>query len=324
MKLQSEGCGLLFGLGIIGIAVMCARRDIRKRGVFFAALIVPVTLLYMSYFWSPDRASMRFLMPTFPVYIIAGVWLLNVISGNQKRIALTVSAVLLFLTISWGLPMSIQPMRRLKFMNAALAEVSRVLENHAEHESIVISGHPFNQHLDFLGYWSLAEIPRDGKRPLRRFSGDNAAGFPVRQRMMDESFRRLRDPVGDEFSDTFRQNIRLWSEGHRKVYIILSEEQLDRYRDKLNEKEELTVIDRIEFPAREMPDENIPGDFLPQFGPGDKPIGLPAAGPARDRMARIQQFRSQGMMRRRPVDVMFRRFDSLVNGEPLLLVEWKM
>ena len=60
------------------------------------------------------------------------------------------------------------------------------------------------------------------------------------------------------------------------------------------------------------------------FGPGDAPMGFPVAGPARDRMARIQKFRSMGRNRRRPGDVMFRRFDSLLDGEPLLLIEWKM
>ncbi|MBT4484363.1 MAG: hypothetical protein HOC71_11885 [Candidatus Latescibacteria bacterium] len=324
MKLQSEGCGLLFGLGLIGITVMCARRDTWKRGVFFAALIVPVTLLYMSYFWSPDRASMRFLMPSFPVYTISSVWLLMIISGNQKRIALAVSAVLLFLTISWGLPLSIKPMQRLEYMNAALSKVSRSLKNHVDNGSIVISGHPFNQHLDFLGYWRLAEMPMDGRRPLRRFSGDDDEDFPVRQGITDERFQRTRDSGGDELSGTFRQNISLWSEGHRKVYMILSEKQLDRYRDQLSDNENLIIIDRIELPARKMSGDDMQGDFKPSLAPGGDPMGLSAAGPMRDRMPPIQQFRSQGMTRRRPGDFMLSRFDSLLNGEPLLLVEWKM
>jgi len=99
-KLLSEGSGLVFGLGVVGIAVLCARRDTWKRSILLVGLIVPTTALYMSYYWAPDGASMRFLVPTLFVYPIAAVWLLQMLTVNQRRPALVGSVVLLLVTVA--------------------------------------------------------------------------------------------------------------------------------------------------------------------------------------------------------------------------------
>jgi len=85
--LTIEGCFLIFGLGLIGIIILCTRRNTWKQGALFVMLVVPITLLYMSYCWKPDPQSMRFLMPTFYIYTIAGVWLLKLITRNHYRLA---------------------------------------------------------------------------------------------------------------------------------------------------------------------------------------------------------------------------------------------
>ncbi|HUT64473.1 MAG TPA: glycosyltransferase family 39 protein, partial [Anaerolineae bacterium] len=181
-ELQSEGCGLMFGLGLIGIAALCARRDTWKRSIFWAVLILPITLLYMAYFWPPDHASMRFLLPTFPVYTIASVWLLQMLSENQRKAAYVGSAVLLFFMISWGLPLSIQPMKNLKSTNAALVQVTRALKNHAEPGSIVIANKHILQHIDFVGYWHLADELVYRARPFQLRFDDNNVDETIQQR----------------------------------------------------------------------------------------------------------------------------------------------
>jgi len=152
LKLLTEGCTLVFVLGIIGTAVLCARQNTRKRGILLAMLVIPITLLYMSYYWPPDPQSMRFLLPTFFIYTIASVWLLHLLTKNHRILAWISSIVLLLVTMFWGLPQSTQRMQRPKDLNAVLAQVTRVLKKQVEPGSILISDEGLNQHLDFLGY----------------------------------------------------------------------------------------------------------------------------------------------------------------------------
>ena len=203
-KIQSEGSGLLFGPGLLGIAFLCARRDTWKRGILLAALVVPVTLLYMSYFWPADSASMRFLLPTFFIYTIAGVWLLQMLGESNRMAAWAGSAVLLFVTIWWGLPMSIQSMQRLENPNAALAQITRVLKNHVEPGSIVIANKAINQHIDFAGYWRLADdsiLMRSGMRPFQNISRDNNIANVMQKKKMEDLKERYGNLSGLELFD---------------------------------------------------------------------------------------------------------------------------
>ena len=51
--LHSEGVGLFFPLGIAGITAFCMDRGNRRAGALLAGLIVPVTVLYMSFYYTP-------------------------------------------------------------------------------------------------------------------------------------------------------------------------------------------------------------------------------------------------------------------------------
>ena len=72
--------GLLFPLGVLGMAGLCLSRGTRRTGLLFLLLVVPTTLLYMAYYWAPEgmaMGTMRFLLPTFACYVVAGVWALS-------------------------------------------------------------------------------------------------------------------------------------------------------------------------------------------------------------------------------------------------------
>src|SRR5581483_3891882 len=61
--LHSGGVGLLFPLGIVGIASMICMRGTRALGTMLALICVPMLLLYMAYYWAPQMNSamtMRF------------------------------------------------------------------------------------------------------------------------------------------------------------------------------------------------------------------------------------------------------------------------
>src|SRR5262249_49226919 len=73
-SIQGNGVGLLFALGVVGMVYMTCTKTWRRVGVMLALLTVPMLLLYMAYYWGGmGGMSMRFLLPTFPLYVIAGV-----------------------------------------------------------------------------------------------------------------------------------------------------------------------------------------------------------------------------------------------------------
>ena len=311
-RLLSEGGGLLFGLGVVGIAVLCSRRDTWKRGVLLVGLVVPTTALYMSYYWAPDGASMRFLVPTLFVYPIAAVWLLKMLTVNQHRAALVGSVVLLLVTIAWGLPTSVRGLQRQKHNNAALAQVTRVLTQHVEPGSIVLADRSIQQHLDYVGQWRLA-----ARSVLTRQTGHHArpphesdAPNPRPPRQGNRPPERYAGLSDLERSDEFSQDIWQWAGDRGKVYWLGDQEQLTRLEQQLALGDVLTTVAKIELPESDAPAPDAPGQFRPPGHPGRRP----GAGPTARRPGRPQG--------RRPGGGMPRGMNPLQNGEPLLLVEW--
>ena len=74
-------------MGIVGIASMICIRGARALGAMLALVCVPMLLLYMAYYWAPQMnsaATMRFLLPTFPAYVLAGIAYRKICSGTDK------------------------------------------------------------------------------------------------------------------------------------------------------------------------------------------------------------------------------------------------
>ncbi len=311
-QLLSEGSGLMFGLAVVGIAVLCARRDTWKRGVLLVGLIVPTTVLYMSYYWAPDGASMRFLVPTLFVYPIAGVWLLQMLTVKQHRSALAASVVLLLVTIAWGLPTSIQALQRQKHNNASLAHVTRVLTRQVEPGSVLIADRSVQQHLDYVGQWRLADrsvLTRQPGHPIRP-PRDSDAPNPRPPRQGNTALDRYASLSERERFDEFSHDIWQWAGDRGKVYWLGDGEQLARLEQQLQSSDVLTTVTTIELPESGATLPDAPGQFRPPRRPGRRP----GAGPAARRPGRPRG--------RRPGGGMPGELSPLQNGEPLLLVEW--
>jgi 4-amino-4-deoxy-L-arabinose transferase-like glycosyltransferase len=210
------GAGAVFVVGVRGMVVLCQRPETRRRGQFLVALVLPITLLYMSYYWHPGHNSMRFLLPTSFVYTIAAIHLLQIRTQSDPARGRKLARILLAVTIVWGLPLSLFELRPLKRDNAALARVSRLLQRYVEPGSILIAQSGLQQHLDFLGGWRLApEEAFEGRvRPPR-------PGGPPSFR--DDEPRRTEGPAPTERSKTFRQQIARWAGDGYKVYWITTQ-----------------------------------------------------------------------------------------------------
>lgn len=299
-KLIFEGGGLIFILGVIGIVFLFASRDMHTQGVLFAMLVVPITLLYMSYYWKPDPQSMRFLLPTFYVYTIAGIWLLRMVTNNRYCLSLAGSVVLLLITIVWGLPQSLLLMQHQKDHNAVLVEITGMIEEHVEPGSIIITNEGIDQHLDFIGYWRLIDISilnYPEAKPMGRFAPGQ--DIPGRKAIRDVEARlKYADLRGEELFRAFLQDAWQWATEKHKVYFLAREKQVLRCEVQLSQGDELVMIEEIKLPEAKRDNLGLLGGFRPPTKQVKKSMG------------------PRGPMGPNQI------FDFALNGEPLFLVEW--
>lgn len=306
-QLLFEGLGLIFILGLIGVFMMCFNPETRKTGILFILLIVPITVLYMSYYWRPDPQSMRFLMPTFPVYILATVWFLKLITSKNKKVGITVSVLLLLITILWGLPKSVFSMQQLKNKNAVLTRITDELNEKIPHGSILITNEGISQHLDFIGSWRLIDMSiielQELKPPRFKRNDENIPKNILKRKPIRniEARSKYADLVGVELFDTFSKDVHQWAGNNKKIYLIAKQDQIDWFKTQLLQEDDLAIIDTIK---------------LPYINPEDyqRPNGIGLKKP--------NEHTRKHQMKPGPMGVNT-IFDLILDGESLYIVEWK-
>jgi hypothetical protein len=327
--LLADGAGLTFAFGAVGIAMLCARRDTWRLGALFAMLVIPVTLLYMSYFWGPDGQSMRYLIPTFFIYSIATVWVFKELLQIHRASAVVGCAALVAVTVLWGLPQSAMKMAGLKSRNGALARVADAVEENVEVGSVLVAGEGISQHLDFVGRWKLADAgmlgfsrpgesgPADGPRPRQMPFGELRGQVMRRSRSRNvqavERYGALED---DERFSVLSQDISRWAGEKGKVYLLAKEAQVRRFERELPTGDELVTVGRVELPV----DRRFENPGGSGSGRGARP-----SGPMRQAPRAPGGDEQRGGPGGMPVGLLEpnRIFDLAIDGEPLLIVEWK-
>jgi 4-amino-4-deoxy-L-arabinose transferase-like glycosyltransferase len=235
-QLSGEGVGLLFGLGILGATWMCGVKRWRATGVMLVLLIVPVTVLYMFYYWGPEMSggTMRFLLPTFVCYVAAGVWLLSHATDKvSPALSVSIALVLLAMQAVWGIPQSLSSSDRLRYQKQILAQVTDTLEKHTQHGDVILARQQFLQHLDFVRQWRLADQSlMRGQIGMGRFFNfqDNADAPSWRQVEKDreraEKFAGMTQTERERYA---ANDIHQWA-GNHKVYFVGTERDLRRTR----------------------------------------------------------------------------------------------
>lgn len=259
-KLIFQGLGLIFVIGIIGIIIMVIKKKLRNRGIFFSLLVIPITILYMSYFWKPDPQSMRFLLPTFFIYTISTVWL---ISNIKDKKLVKISIVLLLITvIFWGLPPSLLMMEQQKKNNSILTEITDIVKDKIEPDNIIITYEGISQQLDFVGSWKLTDISilntilpnshnnvlSDRRRPLRNL----------------EARERYKNLTDIELFKTFKKDIWEWAGNNSEVYLIIKENYLTELYKFKSPDDSFVIVDS--FIIKKENQNNIISRLLPSRG----------------------------------------------------------
>jgi len=256
LMLLVQGIALVLPVGVKGMVELCKRQETRRCGRLLVGLVLPITLLYMAFYWNADPNLMRFLLPTFALYTIAAVWFLQLMSLNEPERARRRAQILLGMTFLWGLPYTVFALSRLKHDNLALAQVTRAIEEHVEPGRVLIAQSGVQQHLDFVGDWRLSpeEAFEHRTRPAHpmgpRGPGDEWGLRPVEEITLTEHTRAL------------RREIASWAGDVRKVYWLTTEAQLKATRNRLEPgDDEFTTIAEIKVSVRPgLPPANLGED----------------------------------------------------------------
>ena len=317
--LSGGGAGVLFGIGLAGVTVLCARRKTWKHGVLLACLAVPITVLYMSYYWSGGRnaaGSMRFLLTTFYVYALAGVWLLATVASVSRGAAAAAGIVLLAVTAAWGLPLSVRHCERNHAPAAALVKVTDFIEQHAEPGSLIIAPQIVQQHLEFVGKWRLVDenAMRAGGgrgRVMRRMlDRDPDRPSPMQTEKMEDRLKRYEDLPPEEVLHQFAADLKAWAGPDRKIYWLVEEERLTPEMKRERWLDTFKTVAELELPTVERRDPRARGGRgRPAMPPGGF-RGGPPMGPGSRAMGRRPRRGPGG------------RAGALLSGGKLILVEW--
>jgi len=300
-QLLFEGLGVLFITGIIGGTILIIKKEFRVIGFFFLLLILPLTFLYMAYVWPPDPQSMRFLLPTFPIYIILTVWMLKFLTEKNLKIGIVSTIFITLLTIFTGLPRSSHSLQHLKIKNSVLVKIANVVKKNIEPGNILIANEGILQNLDFLGRWKLANISLlipmpNMMNPL--IADHDMPPKRIRNVQAREKYSKLSK---DNMFDAVIEDLWKWSNNSKRIYLLGKEEQISWLQKQLSESDSLITINRIDIPdlgSLEFPRPKNRQKQNPPF--------------AKDRREIFYKIMMPNQI-----------YDFFIDGNPLVLVEWK-
>ncbi|RKY86534.1 hypothetical protein DRP98_00140 [candidate division KSB1 bacterium] len=244
MLLVTAGMGILFLFSIGGFVRLLKDPNTKSIGIYFLLSISILILTYMAYFWPPDPQTMRFLLPTFPIYTIAAVYFISQLKGKYQIVYLSIA---LLVSLPWGVSGSLRAVKSLKARNSVLANITRYIERKIKAGNIIITYEGICQNLDLLGKWKLIDMsilakadPLMGQRPMK----------PMRNEYASKVYDSLH---GDEFKKQLIKDLSQWSA--KRIFLIAYESEIGMLSklidDRLNVEKKWS-IEMSDFPVLEF------------------------------------------------------------------------
>ncbi|MFC1582302.1 ArnT family glycosyltransferase [Planctomycetota bacterium] len=264
--LHANAGGLFFALGILGITMMCCIKEQRRLGSLLALLIIPLTLLYMAYYWGGRAgAGMRFMLPTLPCYIFGGIWMLRRLTWN-KPIAVTgvLIAVALLVQTGWGWTTERDNFNSLAHRKQVLTILTDALQTEIQPGDVVISDRSILEHLDYVFKWKLIESrslqgnPRRRTRPGMKMEEDPGQPSPRQQAKETVKEKAYEGLMAWERELVIADQVREWAgDGHS--YFVGAEADLNAMRGTLFSRDSFSVIARLPVPKAPEQTDRIRG-----------------------------------------------------------------
>lgn len=282
-QLVFDGGGPAFCLGAPAIVAMCFSRAHRNRGILLFLLAFPLTLAYVSYYPGPQLQSMRFLIPTFPLYAAGCAWLASL--AKNRSAGITFCVALAAFSAAWGIPRSIEKMSALEQKNRVLVDLKEELYKYVPDGSIIISNEAVDQYLDYLGRWKLV-CSSERNRSAMNLDGI----FQMRN-----------------INERFNEELDKWAEG-RKIFWVLSVKNAERIKKNFEANPELKYVATVNIGDTIWRSEDSRNAIE---GAESNPAAAKMNGPER----RVKIDESMGGM----ID---RQFLRLMSNRAIVILEW--
>ena len=161
-----HGPGVLLVLGLAGMLAMLADRDDRARGVLFLGVAAPLTLTYAAYYWPAGTPSLRFLLPSFPLYVAAAMWLLSRAWARLRPRWRALALALCAAQVAVGVAQSARVLTERRSALRAARAMWRWAQAHVPEGSAIAAPSTVQETLWYAGRWKLGD-------------GDMLTGGPV-------------------------------------------------------------------------------------------------------------------------------------------------
>jgi 4-amino-4-deoxy-L-arabinose transferase-like glycosyltransferase len=152
-----QGPGLFLVLGLAGILAMLKEREDRPLALLLLGAALPLALVYGAYYWPGGVPSLRFLLPSFPLYIVAGVWLLHRSLGARRGPWLALAAVACAVQLGIGVVQSARLLASRRDELRAAAAVARWATDHVSAGSVIAASSAVQETLWYTGRWKLGD-----------------------------------------------------------------------------------------------------------------------------------------------------------------------
>jgi len=236
VMLATDGMGVLLLFSIGGFIKLLKKSDTRSIAVYFLSSVVILTFTYMAYSWSPDPQTMRFLLPTFPLYTFAAVYFISHLKRKYKIVFLSIA---LLGSLPWGVFGSLRAVKPLYVRNSVLADITKAVERNIEAGKIIITYEGICQDLDLYDKWKLIDISilskadaLTGKRPMK----------PIRNEYASKVYNSLH---GNEFKNQLIKDLNQWS--GKKIFMIAYEDEIEMLNKLIGDRFNIDKKNSIEI-----------------------------------------------------------------------------
>ena len=251
----SDGTGLVTCLALIELVLLFGRN--KRKAAVFLSWIIPLSLLYMFYYWAPTSnpsSFLRFILPVFvPMYILAlsGLW--NLIRKYSNGKQLFIILMLVIIHGIWGVCASfedsekyyIQQNGNKKVVDFALAKIPD--------GAVVFTDYGNLNTLDFEKKWVLYPLSILNqyllKRRMQRSLENSISGLQKQRAELLK--KRLLDLSSRDFHKTIMALIAERLKEGRRVYVLSSDRGINtfiaRYKRYLGTAETAEFKEEIPF-----------------------------------------------------------------------------
>ena len=195
----------------------------------------------MGYFWSPDPETMRFLLPTFPIYTLVAVYF---ISQLKKKYQIAFLSIALLVSLPWGVSGSLRAVRPLYVRNSAISNITKTIERDIADGSIIITFEGICQNLDVYDKWKLIDISILSK------AGALTGKMPTKP-MRNEYASKVYNPLsGNDFKNQFIKDLNQWSA--KRIFLIAYRSEIEMVNKLIGDRfniDKMTSIDISNLPV---------------------------------------------------------------------------